>query len=57
MRTQWRVGMSGATGLDYSALPEVWRRTKTPKRDRDAVFDDLRVIEIGALNAMNESSA
>lgn len=56
MRTQWRVGMGGFTGMDYAALPEVWRRTKTPPGDRDEIFEALRVMEIGALNEINKAS-
>lgn len=52
MSSQWRTGMSGATGLDYSALPEVWRRTKTPIAERDEIFDQLRVLEDAALETM-----
>ena len=26
MQTQWRIGMGGATGLDYTALPVVEAR-------------------------------
>lgn len=58
MRTQWRYvsGMAGmmATGLDYSALAEVWERTKTPKKDRDSIFSDLVVMEAAAMEIMNE---
>lgn len=54
MKTQWRVGMGGYTGLDYSALSEIWRRLKVPPADRDAVFEDLRQIEQAALLAMHE---
>lgn len=58
MRTQWRYvsGMAGtiATGLDYSALAEVWKRTKTPKKDRDFIFSDLVVMEAAAMEIMNE---
>lgn len=53
MQTQWRTGMSGPTGLDYGALPEVWRRLKVLPAERDETFADLRVIEIAALNAMH----
>lgn len=49
MDTQWRAGMGGYTGLDYSALAEVWKRTHTKRRDRDRVFADLRVLESAAL--------
>lgn len=54
MRTQWRIGMAGFTGLDYSALQEIWRRLKIPPSDRDAVFEDLRHIEQAALLAMHD---
>ena len=54
MRTQWRSGFNGPTGLDYSALPEVWKRLNVPKKKRDRVVDDLRVIESGALNEMHK---
>lgn len=49
MRTQWRIGMNGPTGLDYSVLPEIWRRTKVPPQDRDRVFEEIQLIEGGAL--------
>ena len=59
MRTQWRYvscGMSGivATGLDYGALTEVWERTKTPEKDRDAIFRDLMIMESAAMEIINE---
>lgn len=44
--------MSGPTGLDYSALPEIWRRLKVKKKDRDQVFADLQVMELAALSVM-----
>jgi hypothetical protein len=54
MSSQWRrAGMAGAAcGLDYSALAEVWRRTKTPPSERDEVFDCLRVMEGAAIEQM-----
>lgn len=54
LRTQWRTGMNGPTGLDYSALPEVWRRCKVPPAERDDAFADLQVMEHAALAAMHE---
>ncbi len=54
LRTQWRTGMSGFTGLDYGVLPEIWRRLKVPPAERDDVFADLQVIEAGALDAIHE---
>lgn len=63
MLTQWRTaGIDGEgtiirTGLDYSALPEVWRRCKIASADRGEVFDDLRVLEDAALDKMRENRA
>ena len=54
MTTQWRVGAAGPVGLDYAALPEVWRRLKVPPGERDRVFDDLRLMEAEALTVMGE---
>lgn len=53
MGTQWRVGAGGPTGLDYGALPEIWRRLEVPPDERDAVFMDLRVLEGAALDEMH----
>jgi hypothetical protein len=49
MGTQWRVGMGGATGLDYGVLPHVLRLVGVPKREWPRVFDDLRVMEAAVL--------
>mgnify|MGYP005759474043 CR=1 FL=1 len=59
MQTQWRYmpyGVSGsrATGLDYSALPEIWKRTGIPKKDRDDVFAALQVMEHAVLAELNK---
>jgi hypothetical protein len=56
MQTQWHVSMNGRTGLIYAALPELWRRLKVPPADRDAIFHDLQVMEIAALNAMHATT-
>lgn len=55
MDTQWRAGMGGYTGLDYSALGEIWQRLHIKKRDRDRVFADLRVLEHAALETIHSS--
>ena len=52
MRTQWRVDMGCRTGLDYSALTEVWRRLGIPAKDRNEVFQQIRIMEESALNEM-----
>lgn len=54
LETQWRVGMNGATGLDYNVLyRDLDRLGLTPER-----FDELRcevqVIERAALEEMRK---
>lgn len=48
--TQWRLAPMGALlGLDYTALAAaMWMRRE---RDRRALFDDVRLIERGAVAA------
>lgn len=53
MGSQWRVGMAGATGLDYGALPAVLKLMRVPKGERIDVFDCLRVMEAAALRVMH----
>jgi hypothetical protein len=56
MGTQWRMGMGGATGLDYQALPVVLDMAGLRKRkDRAAIFADLRIMEREALRAMEDN--
>lgn len=56
MGTQWRMGMAGATGLDYQALPVVLEMAGLKKRkDRAAIFADLRVMEREALRTMADN--
>ena len=57
MATQWRTGMSGATGLDYNVLPEMWRRLKVPLNERNDVFADLQTMEFAALKQMLNNRA
>lgn len=54
MGTQWRTGVAGATGLDYSALQAVYRLTETPEVDQPEIFDALQIMEDEALKAMQE---
>ena len=53
--TQWRVGMAGRTGLDYSAVPAIMALVGIPKKTRSQVFQDVRVMEAAALLVMSES--
>lgn len=53
MDTQWRPNR---TGLDYSALPTVFDIHDVPKRDRQDVFECLRVMEGEALRIFHKDS-
>jgi hypothetical protein len=55
MATQWRTGMGGASGLDYSVVPAVMSLVNIPKKTRNQVFHDLRVMEAEALLVMSGS--
>lgn len=54
MRTQWTYGQNGPVGLNYSSLPEVWRRLHVPPAERDDVFNGLQIMEHAALAATYE---
>lgn len=54
MGTQWRAGMSGATGLDYGVLRDVMGLHGIKKRDRSDVFAAVRIMEGAALKVMHE---
>lgn len=56
VQTQWRVGMSGATGLDYPAVFATLDRLHRDKTDarRDELFSDLQIMEAAALKKMAE---
>lgn len=47
LRTQWRTGVEGPTGLDYAAVHAFLRLTG--RRLSPARFEELRVMERGAL--------
>ena len=55
MATQWRVGMAGATGLDYAAMPVVMDMVGIKKKDRTEVFASVRIMEQEALATMAEN--
>ncbi|MDP4300341.1 DUF1799 domain-containing protein [Leptothrix discophora] len=49
VQTQWRVGMAGATGLDYAGVWRVIESAGIARRRRDAVFESLQAMERVAL--------
>ena len=56
LRTQWRVGMNGATGLVYaSVLALIDRQTDLTQRERDELFEDIQSMELAALDEMSKS--
>lgn len=55
MSTQWRAGMSGATGLDYTSLPIVMDLEGVDADDRKQVFRDVRTMEQEALKTMADN--
>lgn len=55
MATQWRIGMSGPTGLDYTALAHVMRLLGVQQKERADVFECVRIMEDEALAKMRES--
>lgn len=57
LQTQWRIGMNGATGLDYAVLPAVFDLHGVATEDRGDVFECLRIMEGAALEAMAEEAA
>lgn len=54
MLTQWRVGVNGATGIDYTALRSVLSIRRVKVAYRESIFDDVRVMERAALNHIAE---
>lgn len=54
MSTQWNVGMGGAIGLDYKALPIVAKYLEVEEEDMPLAFNDIRVMEAEALKKMAE---
>lgn len=51
--TQWRVGMGGYYGLDYSALYPLMDRLGVTGDDWLLLFADIRTLESAALAAMH----
>lgn len=56
MGTQWRIGMNGATGLDYNVLPAVMRLQSIPRKDWPDTFESVRVLEAEAMQVMSEQN-
>ena len=56
LQTQWRIGMHGATGLDYAVLPTVMSLHGVKKSRRAELFAAIRVMETEALTVFAEKN-
>lgn len=54
MGTQWRVGMSGATGLDYNVLYRKMDRMGLAPAEYDDLEAEVAILEDAALSKMHE---
>lgn len=52
--TQWRTGMSGATGLDYNVIFHELDRKGLKPEDYDEMMASIRLIEETALHVLHE---
>ena len=53
MQTQWRLSMSGPSGMDYLVLLALMARMKLTDSEHDELFDDVQTMEVAALQTMN----
>ena len=51
-QTQWRVGLSGIIGLDYTSVIEM---IKLYSKDSIAMLENIQIIEAAALQALNKN--
>lgn len=54
LRTQWRVGMGGAVGLDYSVMYRMMDRMGLDKDAYDQLEADIQVMEDEVLAMLAE---
>lgn len=54
LSTQWRVGMGGATGLDYTALAAAMDMLAVKRKKRAALFGQIGLMEAEVLNMWAE---
>jgi hypothetical protein len=56
LQTQWRIGVGGATGLDYGVLFHKMDRMRLGEEEYDQIERDIRVMEFEALSVMNKKT-
>lgn len=54
LSTQWRMGFSGPTGLDYNVLYSRMDRLNLDDAAHERLFQDIRLIESEALQLLNQ---
>ena len=52
LQTQWRVGVSGLVGLDYTSVLEMIKLYCI--EDKKTMLENLQIIESAALKALNK---
>ena len=57
VRTQWRNGMAGATGLDYGVVFRLMDQLQLEGEAWDDMLEDIQTMEFEALAAMDEARA
>lgn len=57
LATQWNAGMGGATGLKYEVMFQLLDRRGYEGDEWQAMFDDIRVLERTALDAMKTKAS
>lgn len=55
LSTQWRVGASGPTGLDYNVMPALMRMKGITRSEWPATLENIQVMEDKALSIMHEN--
>lgn len=56
VQTQWRIGVGGATGLDYAGVCAYLGSAVKKRKQRDRVFEGIRAAESGTLLAWGEKA-
>lgn len=56
VRTQWRVGMRGPIGLDYSALYPLIDRMRLGHDEWLQVLDDIQAMELAAMDQLQQQA-
>lgn len=54
LRTQWRTGLNGATGLDYTVAFQLLDRAGYTGEAWGLALDELQQMEIAALDEMRK---